>query len=550
MAAGVAVGVVGFAAWRLLRPPPVNDHRVLVGLFEDRTGDAALAGMAAQVATEVTGGLARTGVVEVVDARSATADQASATDLAVLKKTARKRGAGSIVWGTYTKKGDSVVFQIQIADAATGTVLRPLRSVSGPAAAPAEVAALLAERVMAGYAAHFDRRLHNYSAMSQPGTYQAWKEFDAGWKALSGHWSDSVLRASRSHMDRATQLDPQFVLPQAINVATIGWSQRDCPGSDSLAHALRYSSQQLAEGDKALVKLGSVECHPDPQAEYEATTVLLRAAPGVPEWMDVQVGALMTLYRPREALAVLESSDELKREYPFAWNNRRMLLLHMLGRDQDALQAVEELRRVNPDDRYEMRQLAALGRVDSVDKLLEVRLGKTSRFADAGADLYYVGIELKSHGFRDAGLRACRRAVEWYAARPRGEGDQTPDVAALALVCAEGWIEARQAFQARVAIDSLNHNARVLLGAAALHLGDRAAADAADQVLARVGRDPNAVFGRAMLATLRGDREAAIRYLQWAVDHGISWGGLHTFIADFAPLTDGSGVRAILNPSR
>ncbi len=553
VAAGVGIGVVGLATWLLLRPPPINDHRVLVGLFEDRTGDAALAGLAAQVATDVTGGLARTGLVEVVDARSATADQASATDLAMLQKTARKRGAGSIVWGSYTKMGDSVVVQVQIADAATGTVLRPLRSVSGRAAAPAEVVALLAERVMAGYAAHFDRRLRNYSAMSQPGTYEAWKAFDAGWAALSGYWSDSVVRASQAHMDRATLLDPQFMLPQAINVQTIGWN-RDCPRADSLASALRHSSRQLAVGDEALVKLGTADCHPDAQAVYEATTELLRAAPGVPDWVDARVGALMTLYRPREALAVLESSDELKQEDPFAWNNRRMLLLHMLGRFQDALRAVEELRLVNPDDqfidRYEMRQWAALGNVDSVEKLLEVRLTKTNRSIDAGADLYYVGIELKSHGFRDAGLRACRRAVEWYAARPSGERDRAPSEVALALHCAERWTETRQAWEVRVAIDSLNHSARGGLGVAAFHAGDRAAADSADQVLARFDRDPSAVFGRAMLATLQGDREGAIRKLQWAVDHGINWGRLHSFITDFAPLVGDPRVQAMLSPDR
>ena len=552
--AAVVLGVAGLAAWLVLRPPPINDHRVLVGLFEDRTGDAALASMAAQAATEVTGGLARTGLVEVVDVRSATANQASATDLAVLQKTARKRGAGSIVWGSYTKRGDSVVFQVQMADAATGTVLRPLRSVSGRAAAPEVVMALLAERVMAGYAAHFDRRLHNYSAMSQPGTYQAWKEFDTGWAGLSGYWSDSIVLASQAHLDRATQLDPQFVLPQAINVGTIGWRQRDCPRADSLAKALRQSPQLLPVGDAALVKLGNAECHPDPQAEYEATTVLLQAAPGVPEWVDARVGALMTLYRPREALAVLESSDELKREAPFEWNNRRMLLLHMLGRYQDALRAVAALRLVNPDDRfvdrYEMRQLAALGNVDSVNKLLEVRLGKTNRLADAGADLYYVGIELKSHGFRDAGLRACHRAVEWYAARPSGERDRTPDMVAQALLCAERWNEARRAYQAALATDSLNHNARGALGAAAFHAGDRAAADSADHILARFDRDPNAVFGRATLAALRGDREGAIRNLRWAVDHGISWGRLHSFSTDFASLEDDSRLQAMLHPNR
>ncbi len=553
VAAAVVLGVAGLAAWLFFRPPPIDDHRVLVGLFEDRTGDAALASLAAQAATEVTGGLARTGLVEVVDARSASADQASATDLAALRKTARKRGAGSIIWGSYTKTGDSLVFQVQMTEAATGTVLRPLRSVSGRAGAPAEVMALLAERVMAGYAAHFDRRLRNYSAMSQPGTYQAWKEFDAGWAALSGSWSDSVVRASQAHMDRATQFDPQFVMPQAINVGSIGWGRKGCPRADSLANALRHSSQQLAEGDEALAKLGNDNCHPDPQAVYEATTVLLRVAPGVWEWVDAHVGALMALYRPREALAVLESSDELKREGPFEWNNRRMLLLHWLGRYQDALRAVAELRLVNPDDRfvdrYEMRQLAALGQVDSVETLLEVRLGKTNRDATAGGDLLYVGSELKSHGFRDAGLRACNRAVEWFAANPNGERDEAPNVD-LALLCAERWNEARQAYQGRLAADSLNHNVRSTLGVAAFHAGDRAAADSADQFLARFDQNEQAVFGRAMLAELRGDREAAMRNLRWAADHGISWGRLHTFGPYFVSLKDDPRYQAIMNPTR
>ncbi len=72
----------------------------------------------------------------------------------------------------------------------------------------------------------------------------------------------------------------------------------------------------------------------------------------------------------------------------------------------------------------------------------------------------------------------------------------------------------------------------------------------ADHVLARFDRDPGAVFGRAKLATLRGDREGAIRHLQWAVDHGINWGRLHSFVTDFAPLVDDPRVQAILHPDR
>lgn len=559
IAAAVAVAVVAVAAIEIAtrltgRSIPVNDRRVLVGMFEDQTGDAALAALAAQAASEVSGGLARTGLVEVVDARSATSDPTSASGLAALQRTARALGVASIVSGSYARFGDSVVFQVQLTDAATGTVLRPLRAVAAPIRSAASVVPLLSERVMAGYAAHFDPRLRNYTAMSQPGTYEAWKAFDAGWAARSGFWSDSILRVSRAHMDRAARLDPHFVLPQAINVQSIGWSGTDCLRADSLANALRTSPQTLAEGDAALVKLGVVECHPDPQAEIEATTVLRRTAPDVPEWADAHVGALITLNRPREALRLLESSDALKRQWPFEWNNRRMLLLHTLGRYEDALHAVAALRAVDPDDRfvdrYEMRQWAALGRVDSVDKLLEERLSKTNRLSDAGADLFYVGLELKSHGFRDAGVRACGRAADWYAARPGGERERVQEDVALSLRCAERWREAREVFRSMLARDPSNLNALAGLGVAAFHAGDRGAADSVDQVLAQFARNPGAVFGRAMLASLRGDREAAIRQLQWAMDHGISWGRLHTFVTDFAPVVDDARVQAILRPSR
>jgi tetratricopeptide (TPR) repeat protein len=352
-------------------------------------------------------------------------------------------------------------------------------------------------------------------------------------------------------MDRATQLDPQFVLPQVFNVGTIGGSLRDCPRADSLAGALGRSSSRLAVGDEALLKLQVTHCHQDQQAVYDATTILLRVAPGVSEWVNERVGALMRLHSPLEALALLESADQLRRERPTEWNNARMLLLHLLGRYREALRALAEWRTVSPDDpfndREELRQLIGLGQVDSVERMLEARLGKSNRYSAAGGDLYAVGLELKAHGYAEAGSRACGRALDWSATRPSGAVARL--TVALEFSCAGRWNEARQAYQELLATDSLNLYFRSNAGATAYMAGDRPAAEAADQFLARYDRDSQAVYGRAVLAALRGDLDAAMRYLLWAWDNGITWQRVHRD-EHLASLRDDPRFQAMLKPTR
>ncbi len=197
-----------------------------------------------------------------------------------------------------------------------------------------------------------------------------------------------------------------------------------------------------------------------------------------------------------------------------------------------------------------MRQMAALGQVDSVEKILEARLSKSNRERQAGGDFSTIGIEFKAHGFREAGIRNCARAAEWFATRPSNARNRLRGELAMALACAERWDEARQIYQELLAADSLNHNVRGAVGAAAFHVGDLAAADAVDRFLVRYEGDPNAVFGRAVLAALRGDREVALRHLQWAWDHGISWGRLHLTTTSFDSLRTDPRFKAMLHSTR
>ena len=60
---GPALALLGTTAWLVVRNPTLDPKRVLIGSFENRTGDQALAGLVSRIATEIVNGLASTGLV-------------------------------------------------------------------------------------------------------------------------------------------------------------------------------------------------------------------------------------------------------------------------------------------------------------------------------------------------------------------------------------------------------------------------------------------------------------------------------------------------------
>jgi TolB-like protein len=142
VAGGVAiVAAVGVVALDR-RSPALDPRRVLVTGFEDLSGDAALAPLGHLAADWVTRGLAQGGAVEVVPAGSA-----ARLDALSMQKLAARTGAGTAVLGSYYKDGDSVRFQLQIIDAARGTVRRVIEPVSAPVQAPLQAAEAVRRRV-------------------------------------------------------------------------------------------------------------------------------------------------------------------------------------------------------------------------------------------------------------------------------------------------------------------------------------------------------------------------------------------------------------------
>src|SRR2546426_5739950 len=126
------------------RGPALYPRRVVVAGFEDLSGDPRLGPLGHIAADWITQALARSAAVEVVP--SAATGHLDAADVRAL---AAQTGAGTVVWGTYYREGDSVRFQLQVIDAQRGTVRRALDVVSAPQGAPVRAADVLVRRVTA-----------------------------------------------------------------------------------------------------------------------------------------------------------------------------------------------------------------------------------------------------------------------------------------------------------------------------------------------------------------------------------------------------------------
>src|SRR3989475_4158593 len=133
LGAGAAVRVLGS------RGPHLNDHRVVVAVLENHTGDGSLDNVGHMAADWVTQGLAQTGLVEVVSSMSVMKSSVAPgehgpghLDAAGIQTLGRETGAGTVVSGAYYRQADSIRFQIQISAATDGTVLRRPAPVAGP----------------------------------------------------------------------------------------------------------------------------------------------------------------------------------------------------------------------------------------------------------------------------------------------------------------------------------------------------------------------------------------------------------------------------------
>ncbi|MGD8700743.1 MAG: BTAD domain-containing putative transcriptional regulator [Gemmatimonadales bacterium] len=565
--AAATVIALAIAVWFLIvrdeHGPDLVASRVLVLPLENQTGDPSLDPIGRLAADWITRGLADTdflqvaavgefGGGEVGEEEEAREGEALARGIAM----AEENGAGTLVWGTYYRQGPGLEFHVQMTDVADRELLEAVGPIRSSGRDPMEAVDVLRQRVMVNLAVRLDASLAStLSEATLPPSYDAYLEYIEGWKAVAhGRWGDAI-----PHMRRAHELSPEFVAPlifEGFGHLNTGQPAR----ADSVARIAYAARETLTNYDRLRLDLLRAYIRGDQVGAYNAASEAARILPGGSAHYVAGQQAL-ALNRPREALGILATFDP-ERERIRLWSPYWQVVTaahHVLGEHEEELRQARRGRRIIPRSlatlAYEVRALAALGRVDEVARRMEEALnyGPPQR-ALLPADIMQVAaLELRAHGYDAAADKALRRGLDWCAAEP-GEwatGASRRSLCGRLSYYAEEWTEAAEIFAALASEypDEIAYGG--YLAAVVLQSGDSMNARQQADSLARIERPylrGDHTLWRARIYALLGEREEAVNSLRSAFAQGTQYGAYLHADPHFASLRDYPPFQEILRP--
>lgn len=512
----------------------LDPKRVVVAVFENRTGAASLdpvGRMAAEWITEGISGI-RIDVVpsaDVFDIPPGVDGKPVARES--LRALAERTGAGLVVSGAYDTTGADVRVQVQVSEVATGKLLRAFAPVTAPRADPMPAVDALRRQVRDVLAARLSALPEDVlSTEATPPKYEAFQEYLLGWEKFGAD-----AEAAESHFRRALEIDPDFVLPRfllASNFRNQGrWEEAARETAQLEARRSRLTAINRIYVDSVLaIMAGRYD---------EVLAALKEAAKLSPGDVDNQFcSGLNALWanRPREAVELLTAPVRwglwANPARPFGVNYFDVLAKshHALGRHDEELTAVRRgmatyTARPALLLLAEARALVPLGRLAELERLFEEALRRPDEASLPGRLMLEAAAEMRGHGRADEARAMAARAVERLLALPDGKrGPEEREDLAVALLAAERWKEALPLL-ATVANEQPREAVKWkgLRGLAAFRSGDEATANRVDEELRRLERPY--LFGehylyRAALAAARGEKARSVDLLRQALAAG------------------------------
>jgi tRNA A-37 threonylcarbamoyl transferase component Bud32/tetratricopeptide (TPR) repeat protein/TolB-like protein len=534
--------------------PGQDPYRVVVVSLENRTGDTTLALLGSLAADWITQGLQEIEVIDVVPRGTGVepgpdlAGGVGSTGVGDPRAAGEATGAGTVVAGAYYRRGDSLEFQTQVIDATGERLLRAVAPVTGPLGASGTLLDSLRRRVTATVAAVLDRRLMVSTPVSPLPSLEAYRLYLEGYRTF--YDVPQRMREALGYFYRAVALDSAFTDPRFYIVfahQNLGeWSAADSNAQLLIPFRSQFSPYQRATLDWMLALLRG----------DRATA--LRAARARRVRHDAAVEAYR-FNRPYEAIELLEgvgNQSALGFNY-FKWITL-MEAYHVVGDHRRELAEARRARELGPDRLRmlisEVRALAALGRLDDVERRLDESLLLPSEGMIVAVDVMIIaGGELRAHGHRDASLRVAERAVQWFTAHPPTErtGSGYKFGFAQTLYLAEQWEGARALFEESAPSDAPDVNIQGFLGVLAARRGDRAEALRISGQLEGMadpydfGRD---VYWQACIASQLGELDRAMVLLREAYARGRMFSVLLHTDMDLEPLRDHPEYEAFIKP--
>jgi tetratricopeptide (TPR) repeat protein len=556
--AAVVIIAVAIAAALWLRPgsagntpvPPsgLDPEKVVVAVFDNRTGDATLDSLGIMASDVVTQALRRLEGVKVAENPMVASSSLALPRVAMppgtdpLRWVVERTGAGLAVTGALYLDGSNIRAQSRIVDTASGKPVVDIDAVTGPRATPSAVVDALAQRVLGAVATRFNRFVFTMLGTSgqRAPKYDAYLEFLSGVKTFPFDLSAAVAR-----FQSAMALDPEFVSARIFTAGAFS-SQGLRIKADEVLRTCEEPAfiSKATPFEQALIRYlrAGLEGNLTGQNAAAREVARLQLAGGA-WWYNVAISEA-NLHRPRAAIEAINqivqptNSDLAQATYAqtywpanLAANNH-----HEIGEYARQLELAQQGYRENPNDgvffEHEAAALIALGRLSGLEDVI-ARCQKASlRTGSVGAVLWRATRELAAHGQRDAAAAMAVRAAAWYKARLETVKKSTPSLRAayannlwLAGNCAEGLPIRRELAQGEP--DNLPYQssyATMLVTCG----GSRAEALKIAEALAKVDRpflNGEHHYQRARVLALLGDREGSMRALNAAFAQGRSWNG-------------------------
>lgn len=546
LVAAVATVVVIVGLTRRPAHGPVR-QRVLVTVFENRTGDSALQSLGRMTQDWLVQGLLRTQLVDVVDPRATFVQSGAGTNAAIdLMALAHRTGAGLIVSGAFYRTGDTLFVQAAVTDAKTREIVRAVGPILADIGTPVAAIEGLRSRMMSALASVVDVRATQDLRGRNPPPFDAYRAYVDGWDAF---WHGDGERAQQLFL-RAAQVDSTFTAAD-LAAAMAAANSNDCARVDSLNLVISAAARPLDRSDQLTMPIAEARCHGRndemlrltlERADRDpANAAAQMSAAAAALWANRPARVLVLLARVNPAVDLAWNTDSAH----FAYWGAVAEALHLLGRHDEELARLDRMPPGAPLGRAWMRgsALAALGRPTAalalLDSALELPVELVSNIGLApftnGRPEYtmtpawvatWISREFAFHGDTVAARQAAERAIAWYHGRPAAERAAPEErfVTASAMEMAGAFAEASRLATQLVAEDSGNVDYRGELAGLAAEQRDTALAAALDRWLAaqpasRVGW--SASVYRARLAALQDRPMDAVARLREAFDAGM-----------------------------
>ena len=567
LAAGTVMARLGHSHAVVARP------RVLVTVFENRTGDSTLRSLGRMTQDWLAQGIVQTRLVDVVDPRAVYV-QTRGTPVPIVDPVtlAHRTGATLIVSGSYDRSGDTLFIHASVMDVATGRIVRAVGPILAETRQPVAALEEVRSRVMTALASAVDVHAAQGLDAREIPRYAAYQAYVEGWDTF---WHGDGERAKVLFL-QAAHRDTGFIAA-ALAAAVAGSNTNDCGLVDSLTRELDTRMRALTRGDELSLEIAAARCRGRNDEMLRLTLERADLEPGNSADEMSAVAAALWANRPARALELL---GRINPAVDLAWSTDTTHFaywagvaeaLDALGRHREELAAADHLLPGAPLARVWLRgsALAALSRPDEVLALLDSALAlPVETSSDLGLAPYtdgrpeytvtpawvanWVARELAYSGDTIAARQAAMRAIAWYRSRRTDERNTIEErlVAAWSLEMTGAYPEAERIARQLVAEDSGNVDFRGELAGLAAERRDTALADSLDhwlaaQPAARVSW--SASIYRARVAALLGRPDSAVARTREAFDEGLWPRWLHQEPA-LAPLRARPDFAALIKP--